>query len=101
MQVNPSFGKSYSWPQEFALNGCTNDASATYFLGKSPFPALDAFVEFVATFGNVSGKIRSWYWFSEFGLMVYSMSRNRYCERIGRQHKSNHGKAYTLYLMQS
>lgn len=22
--------------------------------------------------------------------MVYSMSRNRYCERIGRQHKSNH-----------
>ncbi|XP_040367333.1 DNA-directed primase/polymerase protein isoform X6 [Rosa chinensis] len=89
-EVNPSFGKSYSWPQEFALNGCTSDASATYFLGKSPFPALDAFVEFVATIGNVSGKIRSWYWFSEFGLMVYSMSRNRYCERIGRQHKSNH-----------
>lgn len=55
MQVNPSFGKSYSWPQEFALNGCTSDASATYFLGKSPFPALDAFVEFVATIGNVSG----------------------------------------------
>lgn len=23
--------------------------------------------------------------------MVYSMSRNRYCERIGREHKSNHG----------
>ncbi|KAK1383533.1 hypothetical protein POM88_021268 [Heracleum sosnowskyi] len=22
--------------------------------------------------------------------MVYNMSRNRYCERIGRQHKSNH-----------
>lgn len=22
--------------------------------------------------------------------MVYSMSRNRYCERIGREHKSNH-----------
>ncbi|PRQ45963.1 hypothetical protein RchiOBHm_Chr3g0497461 [Rosa chinensis] len=43
------------WPQEFALNGCTSDASATYFLGKSPFPALDAFVEFVATIGNVSG----------------------------------------------
>ncbi|XP_004309176.1 PREDICTED: coiled-coil domain-containing protein 111 homolog [Fragaria vesca subsp. vesca] len=89
-EVNPSFGKSYSWPQEFALSGCTSDASATYFMGKSPFPALDAFVEFVATIGNVSGKIRSWYWFSEFGLMVYSMSRNRYCERIGRQHKSNH-----------
>ncbi|KAK4384928.1 DNA-directed primase/polymerase protein [Sesamum angolense] len=35
-------------------------------------------------------KIRIWYWFSEYGLMVYSMSRNRYCERIGREHKSNH-----------
>ncbi|BBG98330.1 DNA primase [Prunus dulcis] len=56
-EVNRNFGKCYSWPQEFALNG----------------------------------KIRSWYWFSEFGHMVYSMSRNRYCERIGRQHKSNHG----------
>ncbi|VVA11184.1 PREDICTED: DNA-directed primase/polymerase [Prunus dulcis] len=89
-EVNRNFGKCYSWPQEFALNGGTTDASATYFLGKSPFPALDAFIESVATVGNVSGKIRSWYWFSEFGHMVYSMSRNRYCERIGRQHKSNH-----------
>ena len=40
------------------------------------------------------GKIRSWYWFSEYGLMIYSMSRNRYCERIGRQHKSNHGNVF-------
>lgn len=55
MQVNPSFGKPYSWPLEFALSSCTSNASATYFLGKSPFPALDAFVEFVATIGNVSG----------------------------------------------
>ncbi|CAB4301932.1 unnamed protein product [Prunus armeniaca] len=89
-EINRNFGKCYSWPQEYALNGGTTDASATYFLGKSPFPALDAFIESVATVGNVSGKIRSWYWFSEFGHMVYSMSRNRYCERIGRQHKSNH-----------
>lgn len=55
MQVNPSFGKAYSWPLEFAMSSCTSNASATYFLGKSPFPALDAFVEFVATIGNVSG----------------------------------------------
>ncbi|CAN1755315.1 DNA-directed primase/polymerase protein [Linum perenne] len=58
--------------------------------GKSPFPALDRFVECIASTGNTSGKIRSWYWFSEDGLMVYSMLRNRYCERIGREHKSNH-----------
>ncbi|KAF2315540.1 hypothetical protein GH714_040041 [Hevea brasiliensis] len=67
-----------------------NDASTTYTTGKSPFPYLDNFVESIASIGSVSGKIRSWYWFSEYGLTVYSMSRNRYCERIGRQHKSNH-----------
>jgi len=37
-----------------------------------------------------AGKIRSWYWFSQYGLMIYSMSRSRYCEHIGREHKSNH-----------
>ncbi|EEF49044.1 conserved hypothetical protein [Ricinus communis] len=67
-----------------------NDASMTCTTGKSPFPSLDKFVESIATVGSLSGKIRSWYWFSEYELMVYSMSRNRYCERIGRQHKSNH-----------
>ncbi|XP_009599576.1 uncharacterized protein LOC107776893 isoform X2 [Nicotiana tabacum] len=68
----------------------TSDPSRTYLMGKSPFPSLDMFVESVASIGNIPGKIRSWYWFSEYALMVYSMSRNRYCERIGRQHKSNH-----------
>ena len=49
----------------------------------------------------IIGKIRSWFWFSEYGLMVYSMSRNRYCERIGRQHKSNHGNflfSFSLFI---
>ncbi|KAM4076281.1 hypothetical protein ACJW30_12G050900 [Castanea mollissima] len=87
---NHNIGNYYSAPQEFALSACTSDLTTTYFLGKSPFPALDKFVEFIASIGNVSGKIQSWFWFSEYGLMVYSMSRNRYCERIGRQHKSNH-----------
>ncbi|KAK9994593.1 hypothetical protein SO802_024296 [Lithocarpus litseifolius] len=89
-EENHNIGNYYSAPQEFALSACTSDLTTTYFLGKSPFPALDKFVEFIASIGNVSGKIQSWFWFSEYGLMVYSMSRNRYCERIGRQHKSNH-----------
>lgn len=71
--------------REFVPTACTNG----YFSGKSPFPTLDEFIEYIATIGDVQGKIRSWYWFSEYGLMVYSMSRNRFCERIGRQHKSN------------
>ncbi|PON58210.1 DNA primase, UL52/UL70 type, Herpesviridae [Parasponia andersonii] len=89
-EVNHNSGRCFSCPQELTLDGCGIDASATYFMGKSPFPALDTFIESVASIGNVSGKIRSWYLFSDYGLMVYSMSRNRYCERIGREHKSNH-----------
>ncbi|KAJ8752941.1 hypothetical protein K2173_008676 [Erythroxylum novogranatense] len=75
--------------QDLSLNSCTSDASIAYKIGKSPFPALDNFIESIASVGSVSGKVRSWYWFSEYGLMVYSMSKNRYCERIGREHKSN------------
>lgn len=44
------------------------------------------------------GKIRCWYWFSEDSLIVYSMLRNRYCERIGREHKSNHGTICSQYI---
>ncbi|GAV76314.1 Herpes_UL52 domain-containing protein [Cephalotus follicularis] len=89
-QVNQNYGKYCSTSQEFALNVCLGDVPMTQFMGQSPFPALDKFIESVASIGNVTGKIRSWYLFSKYGLMVYSMSRNRYCERIGRQHKSNH-----------
>lgn len=90
MEENHNCRKHSSSPQDFALSACTSNVSGTCFMGNSPFPALDIFVESIASIGNVSGKIRSWYWFSEYRLMVYSMSRNRYCERIGRQHKSNH-----------
>ncbi|CAM6107019.1 unnamed protein product [Calypogeia fissa] len=57
--------------------------------GKSLFPALDIFIESVACIGNVPGRIRSWYWFSEYGVVVYNISENRFCENIGRPHKSN------------
>ncbi|KAJ3678424.1 hypothetical protein LUZ60_002227 [Juncus effusus] len=42
---------------------------SSYVFGKSPFPALDSFIESIASIGNISGKIRCWYWFSEYGLM--------------------------------
>jgi hypothetical protein len=57
--------------------------------GKSPFPSLEVFVESIACIGDVQGRIRSWYWFSEHGVVVYNIMGNRFCERIGRQHKSN------------
>ncbi|CAH9140909.1 unnamed protein product [Cuscuta epithymum] len=77
-------------PQAFDSKHFESDPSRTYLMGKSPFTALDSFIVFIASIGSVPGKIRSWYWFSEYGLMVYSMSKNRYCERIQREHKSNH-----------
>ena len=55
MQVNYSFGRCFDNAEESTLNGCTFDASTTYLMGKSPFPALDTFIESVATIGNVSG----------------------------------------------
>ncbi|KAM3301562.1 DNA-directed primase/polymerase protein isoform X1 [Capsicum chacoense] len=86
-----SFQQQSAVSLNFDLNACTSDdPSRTYLMGNSPFPYLDVFVESLASIGNIPGKIRSWYWFSEYSLMVYNMSRNRFCERIGRQHKSNH-----------
>ncbi|KAL1531390.1 DNA-directed primase/polymerase protein isoform X4 [Salvia divinorum] len=76
--------------RKFDINAWTRDPSTTCLMEKSPFPALDAFIIVIASNGNVPGKIRSWCWFSEHALIVYSMSSNRYCERIGREHKSNH-----------
>ncbi|KAJ7974130.1 DNA-directed primase/polymerase protein [Quillaja saponaria] len=89
-EVNYNVRNHHYFSSEIALSSCTTEGSATCMMGKSPFPSVDKFVESISPIGNTSGKIRSWYWFSEYGLMVYSMSRNRYCERIGRQHKSNH-----------
>ncbi|KAH9603717.1 hypothetical protein KSS87_007073 [Heliosperma pusillum] len=88
-EIHTTHRISESILQQFTFNGHRSEEPKTYLMGASPFPALDAFIESVASFGSVSGKIRSWYWFSEDELMVYSMSRSRYCERIGREHKSN------------
>ncbi|KAL1357659.1 hypothetical protein AAHE18_05G270000 [Arachis hypogaea] len=87
--LNCNSGTSCQIPSEFTLNTCSSEVSTTYFVGNSPFPFLDKFILSVASVGNIPGKIHSWYLFSEFGLMVYSMTKNRYCERIGRHHKSN------------
>ncbi|PWA93033.1 DNA primase [Artemisia annua] len=38
--------------REFVPTACTSDG---YFSGKSPFPTLDEFIEFIATIGDVKG----------------------------------------------
>ncbi|MED6122374.1 hypothetical protein PIB30_039121 [Stylosanthes scabra] len=88
-EMNCDSGNSCQIPLQCTLNTCSSEVSRTYFVGNSPFPFLDKFILSVASVGNIPGKIYSWYLLPEFGLMVYSMTKNRYCERIGRQHKSN------------
>lgn len=88
-KLNCNVGNSVQSHPEFTVNTCTSDVSTTYYKGKSPFPSLDEFILSVASVGNIPGKIHSWYLYSESGFMVYNMTKNRYCERIGRHHKSN------------
>lgn len=54
-QVNSNSQQSFKALQELALHTCTNELPGAYFSGKSPFPALDLFVEAIASIGNVSG----------------------------------------------
>jgi len=57
----------------------------------SPFPFVDRFLkQNVISRGGVEGSIRSWLYFPESGYLIYNISQNRYCENIGRAHRSNH-----------
>eukprot|EP00961_Rhodomonas_salina_P080822 1087053-Rhodomonas_salina.1 len=53
----------------------------------SPFPELDRFVIQKARPG---AQIKQWTFFRGASAISYQLLRNRYCERIGRFHKSNH-----------
>ncbi|KAH7403973.1 hypothetical protein KP509_15G003100 [Ceratopteris richardii] len=68
----------------------TNFTGYNTSAGKSPFPEVDQFIESIACIEGIPGIIRNWYWFSEYGVLLYNIDGNRFCENIGRQHKSNH-----------
>ncbi|OQV26078.1 putative DNA-directed primase/polymerase protein [Hypsibius exemplaris] len=56
----------------------------------SPFPELDRFFEEVITMGGAQGRIRQWQYFPDTHTVLYAICGDyRYCERIGRHHKSN------------
>ncbi|KAK3037238.1 hypothetical protein RJ639_030131 [Escallonia herrerae] len=54
-ETNSEFLRESTFPRNFVSDVFTSDASRTYLIGKSPFPALDVFVESIASLGNVSG----------------------------------------------
>uniref|UniRef100_H3AFL5 DNA-directed primase/polymerase protein n=1 Tax=Latimeria chalumnae TaxID=7897 RepID=H3AFL5_LATCH len=57
---------------------------------KSPYPEIDQFVISVVNKDGIQGGIRCWTYFSVEELLVYEISKYRWCENIGRAHKSNH-----------
>ena len=63
--------------------------------GPSPFPRLDAFIASECVWSGLIGSIRCWTMLrtddadESAVTLSYSISGNRYCHRLQRQHKSN------------
>ena len=60
--------------------------------GQSPIPKLDEHIlSTLACRGGSQGRIRAWSidCHDKFYFLTYQMCDNRWCERIGRQHRSN------------
>ena len=80
----------------------TRETRYTTSSGPSPFPLLDQYVrDILARRGGVDGDIRSWSisyvddnlktesCLKKISSITYQIIKNRWCERIGRHHKSN------------
>lgn len=55
----------------------------------SPYPEVDQFVISLVNKHAVKGGIRRWNYFFPEELLVYDICKYRWCENIGRPHKSN------------
>ena len=86
--------KRYSSIQ--STGGRSNRSAAAISMARqgSPLPSLDKYVtDVLAARGGTQGSIRAWS--VEYGpknvpvSITYHMQKNRYCELIGRSHKSN------------
>ncbi|XP_059830344.1 DNA-directed primase/polymerase protein isoform X1 [Hypanus sabinus] len=55
----------------------------------SPYPEIDNFITSQINKGGIQGVLRRWNYFSSEELIVYDISKNHWCENIGRAHKSN------------
>ncbi|KFV17582.1 Coiled-coil domain-containing protein 111, partial [Tauraco erythrolophus] len=55
----------------------------------SPYPEIDYFVRSLVNKDGVQGGIRQWNYFCLEEILVYDISGYRWCENIGRAHKSN------------
>ncbi|XP_011855553.1 PREDICTED: DNA-directed primase/polymerase protein isoform X2 [Mandrillus leucophaeus] len=55
----------------------------------SPYPEVDRFVLSLVNKDGIKGGIRRWNYFFPEELLVYDICKYRWCENIGRAHKSN------------
>ncbi|XP_063090742.1 DNA-directed primase/polymerase protein isoform X4 [Cavia porcellus] len=55
----------------------------------SPYPEVDRFVLSLVTKNEIKGGIRRWNYFFPEELLVYDICKYRWCQNIGRAHKSN------------
>ncbi|KAL4671843.1 hypothetical protein H8957_010183 [Semnopithecus entellus] len=55
----------------------------------SPYPEVDHFVLSLVNKESIKGGIRRWNYFFPEELLVYDICKYRWCENIGRAHKSN------------
>uniref|UniRef100_A0A8D0HAN3 DNA-directed primase/polymerase protein n=1 Tax=Sphenodon punctatus TaxID=8508 RepID=A0A8D0HAN3_SPHPU len=69
----------------------TSSPSADPIVGyqSSPYPEIDGFVLALINRDGFQGGIRRWNYFSLEELLVYDISTYRWCQNIGRAHKSN------------
>ncbi|XP_022426660.1 DNA-directed primase/polymerase protein isoform X6 [Delphinapterus leucas] len=55
----------------------------------SPYPEIDQFVLLLVNKNGIKGGIRRWNYFFPEELLVYDICKYRWCENIGRAHKSD------------
>ncbi|RVE76216.1 hypothetical protein OJAV_G00006230 [Oryzias javanicus] len=55
----------------------------------SPYPEVDKYVQNVVQKEEIQGNIRRWNYFAAEQLLVYDIAKYRWCENVGRFHKSN------------
>ncbi|XP_061767934.1 DNA-directed primase/polymerase protein isoform X2 [Nerophis ophidion] len=68
-----------SLPDPGLLSGCL----------RSPHHEVDDFVLTMVKKDGVQGSIRRWYYFAAEQLLVYDIAKYRWCDNVGRFHKSN------------
>ncbi|XP_076363946.1 DNA-directed primase/polymerase protein-like isoform X5 [Tachypleus tridentatus] len=72
-------GNLHLFCDEVSLQGCQ----------QSPYCEVDKFVHSLVASSEKAGYIRRWTYYSDDELLVYDIAKYRFCENIGRHHKSN------------